>query len=95
MREETGLYVKINKLLYVNDYFRDDIYVLHIMFLVDEVSGSLGKTTDIDTEEIRDVRMILIDDLEKLGFDSKFVNLIKNNFPDSGSYKGLKSNIGL
>jgi len=95
MREETGLEVKINKLLYMNDFFSDDSYVLHITFLVDRISGSLGKTTEIDTEKIRNVKMVPIDKLKKLGFSSKFVKLVKNNFPDSGSYKGLKSNIGL
>lgn len=94
-REETGLEVKIIKLLYVNDFFRNGIYVLHITFLIKRISGSLGKTTDTDEEEIRDVKMIPIDNLKKLGFDSIFVKLVKNNFPESGSYKGSKSNIGL
>lgn len=95
MREETGLDVKIIKLLYVNDFFRNNTYVLHITFLVEKIGGSLGKTTDIDTEEIRNVKMVPIEDLEKIGFNTTFADLVKNNFPDAGNYKGLKSNIGL
>lgn len=96
MKEETWLSVKIKKLLYINDFFRDDSYVLHITFLVEKIWGVLGNRKGwVDEEEIRWVKMVPITDIENFGFTEKFKKIIEMNFPKSGNYMGIKSNIGL
>lgn len=96
MKEETGLDVNINRLLYICDFITEKDHVLHITFQISEAGGSLGEiATGLDTNEIRTVKFIPISDITNLGFSKKFQDLITNNFPGAGSYMGPKSNIGL
>ncbi len=39
--------------------------------------------------------MVEIEDLTEYGFSQEFVDIVKSGFPDKGSYKDDKGNIGL
>jgi hypothetical protein len=50
---------------------------------------------EFDQNPIHDVKMVPIEELTSYHFSEKFMNLVKDNFPDAGSYSGPKSSIGL
>ncbi len=94
--EETGLKVKVEKLLYVCEKPDAIPPLLHITFKLERAGGEIKlPTNEFDENPIHDVKMVDINDLQDYGFSEKFMNIIKAGFPDSGSYKGLKSAIGL
>ena len=96
IEEETGLKTKIAKLLYLCEKPEADPPVLHITFLLERVGGDIRlPSNEHDDNPISDVKMIPIDDLPLCGFSERFMNVVKNGFPDAGSYKGHKKNIGL
>ena len=96
MKEETGLDVEISKLLYICDVSATDNTLLHITFLLNRKNGELSLPSNVfETNPINDVKYISVNELTDLGFDNKFVDIINNNFPNSGNYIGDKSNIGL
>ena len=96
MNEETSLTTKIVKLLYLCEKPEEDPPLLHITFLLERVSGDIRlPSNEFDDNPISDVKMIPISDLTSYGFSARFVNIVKNRFPDAGSYKGHKRNIGL
>ena len=96
MKEETGLDVEIIRILYVCDVEAGGNTVLHITFLTKQIGGEITlPTNEFDENPIHDVRFVLIDELTEYGISEKFVNIIKNDFPNAGNYMGDKSNIGL
>lgn len=96
MKEETGLEMKINKLLYVCELPEAEPPVVHITFLLERISGQLTlPTNDHETTPIHDLRMVPIQELAGYGFSDTFIELIKSGFPEAGSYQGHKRNIGL
>lgn len=96
MYEETGLKTRIVKLLYVCDKPDVEPSLVHITFLLEKIDGYLKlPTNEFDENPIYDVKMVPIKDITKYGFSKEFENIIKSNFPTSGSYVGLKKNIGL
>ena len=96
MKEETGLDVEPIRMLYVCDVAASGNTVLHITFLSRRVGGEITlPTNEFDENPIHDVRFIPIDELIQYGISEKFVELIKNDFPNAGNYMGDKSNIGL
>lgn len=96
LREETGLDVEPIRMLYVCDVEASGNTVLHITFLTKRIGGEITlPTNEFDENPIHDVQFIPIDELTKYGISEKFVNIIKNNFPNAGNYMGDKSNIGL
>lgn len=96
MLEETGLETRILKLLYLCEKPEAEPPVLHITFLLERVGGEIRlPSNEFDANPIHDVRMVAVDDLPSYGFSEKFMNLVKSGFPDAGSYKGHKANIGL
>jgi len=96
MEEETGLDTKIIKLLYLCEKPEDDPPILHITFLLERVGGDIRlPSNELDHNPIHDVRMVAIDDLPNYGFSEQFANLVRTGFPDAGSHKGHKTNIGL
>lgn len=96
MVEETGLKTRVMKLLYLCEKPEADPPVLHITFLLERVSGEIRlPSNEHDHNPIHDVRMVPIDDLPSYGFSERFMDLVRSGFPDAGSYKGHKSNIGL
>lgn len=96
MREETGLEVRVGRLLYVCDYLPGNTHVVHMSFAVERIGGTVGDiVTGVDTNVIRGVEFVPIHQLEKHGFTKTFQDLTTNGFPGAGSYMGAKANIGL
>ena len=96
MKEETGLDVEPIHMLYVCDVAASDNTVLHITFLVKRIGGEITlPTNEFDENPIHDVQLVPIDKLTEYGISEKFVEIIKNDFPNAGNYMGDKSNIGL
>jgi ADP-ribose pyrophosphatase YjhB (NUDIX family) len=96
MREETGLEVKIKKLLYVCDKPDVSPSLLHITFLLERIEGEITlPSNEFDHNPIHDVQMIPIKELIHYGFSETFITLISEGFSNAGSYQGLKQNIGL
>ncbi|WP_369185816.1 NUDIX domain-containing protein [Streptomyces sp. Y1] len=94
MREETGLEVEVGPLLYVCDV--TSASVVHITFQLDVVGGRIGEVAEgADTQPIRGVEWVKLDDLPGHGFSETFVELARAGWPGAGTYKGPKSNIGL
>ncbi len=94
MREETGAEVEVDRLLYLCDH--TSAHVIHITFEVRRVGGSLGAVAEgAETRPIRSIQFVSLTDLPDLGFSAEFVRLAEAGFPDAGSYRGPKSNIGL
>ena len=94
--EETGLKVKVEKLLYVCDKTDSKPPILHITFLLTKISGEITlPTNEFDDNPITDVKYIEFSKLVEFGFSEKFIEILKNNFPNAGNYMGLKENIGL
>ncbi|HEX9897448.1 MAG TPA: NUDIX hydrolase [Dehalococcoidales bacterium] len=91
IKEETGLDVKVKDMLYICDRFRRlNNHIVHITFLVERVGGKLPSSSFFhkDEEMNREVKMIPIDELTKYGFSQTFYRLVKDNFPNRGSYQG-------
>jgi len=96
IKEETGIVVSVRKLLYLCDKLDSNPPILHITFLLDYISGDLTMpTNEFDKSPIGDVKFVEFSNLNDYGFSNTFIDLVKNNFPGSGSYKGEKNNIGL
>jgi ADP-ribose pyrophosphatase YjhB (NUDIX family) len=94
--EETGLKVKVNRLLYVCDKPDAHPPILHMTFLLDYVAGDIClPTNEFDANPIADVQFVDVSDLPAYGFTGRFMGLVSDGFPDAGNYKGLKENIGL
>jgi ADP-ribose pyrophosphatase YjhB (NUDIX family) len=94
--EETGLAVEVEKLLYVCDKPDSVPPILHMTFLLSRISGDIQlPTNEFDSNPISDVQFVPVSDLGQYGFSKRFMDLVENGFPNSGSYMGLKENIGL
>ncbi len=94
--EETGLKTEVEKLLYICDKPDADPPLIHITFLLQRKAGKIRLPgNELDDNPISAVQMVPIDEIIQYGFKEKFKTLIKNNFPDSGIYAGLKQEIGL
>ncbi|MFK4425412.1 NUDIX hydrolase [Bacillus mycoides] len=96
MREETGLEVRIKRLLYVCDKPDATPSLLHITFLLERIAGEIKlPSNEFDLNPIHDVQMVAIEELSRYGFSEKFIKLASEKFLNAGSYQGLKQNIGL
>ncbi len=97
VKEETGLEVQVEKLLYICDCIDQSRHVVHVTFLVRRIGGCmvLGYEPEEDANPIKSVEMVSIKLLSQYGFSEKFSDLVREGFPGSGTYKGLISNIGL
>lgn len=96
MKEETGLDVEINKLLYLCDVSATGNKLLHISFLLQRIGGEISlPSNEFENNPIYDVQFVNINDLCDYGFSQQFVHIIKNNFPDAGNYVWDKRNLGL
>ncbi|UQZ83911.1 8-oxo-dGTP diphosphatase [Paenibacillus konkukensis] len=96
IEEETGLAVSVSKLLYLCDKPDASPSLLHITFLLERTGGELRlPSNEFDRNPISDVAMVPIHDLVAYGFSETFMTIVQNGFPELGSYKGLKSSIGL
>lgn len=96
LKEETGLDVGVLKLLYVTDRFSGTDHVVHMMFLIeslDPVPLPLEWThedlhSSASSKPLREIRMVPCTELESYGFGTTFGRLVRDGFPDRGSYKG-------
>lgn len=96
LKEETGLDVHIERLLYLCDVNASDNTILHITFLLTRKGGEITlPTNEYDANPIHDVRFVPIGELTDYGFSEVFIQLIKNGFQNAGNYAGDKKNIGL
>ncbi|MCP4542779.1 MAG: NUDIX hydrolase [Chloroflexi bacterium] len=97
MKEETGLDVAIDRLLYVCDRLQDNRHVVHITFAVKRLGGRLqiGFEPEANANPIKSVKMVPLASLREYGFSEQFCELAMMGFLDSGSYQGLVTNIGL
>ena len=97
MREETGLDVAVEGLLYVCDRIQDNTHVVHLTFRVVRTGGELrlGSEPEADANPIKSVKMVPASALQQYGFGAAFQELALTNFPESGSYQGNVRNIGL
>lgn len=97
VKEETGLEVIVDRLLYVCDRIMDDRHVVHITFAVKRVGGELqlGVEPEAWANPIKSVRMVPLSELHACGFSERFCELARSGFPDGGTYRGAVANIGL
>lgn len=96
MKEETGLDVEIIRMLYLCDVAASSNKILHITFLLKRTGGEIElPSNEFEDNPIHDVKFVPVSELTEYGFSEKFVQLINEGFPDSGSYAGDKVNIGL
>jgi ADP-ribose pyrophosphatase YjhB (NUDIX family) len=97
VREETGLDVTLDRLLYVCDRLDAARQVVHVTFAVHRIGGQVrvGKEPEPDAQPIQDVRFVPFGDLCEYGFSVRFRDLAQAGFPAGGTYQGLVSNIGL
>ena len=96
LKEETGLDVGVTHLLYVTDRFSGTGHVVHMMFLIESLDSNPlpfeWRHEDIhssaSSEPLREIRMVPCTQLESCGFGATFGQLVRDGFPDRGSYKG-------
>jgi mutator protein MutT len=90
VKEETGLDIRVKKLLYVTDRFYRNIHIVHILFLVEKTGGRLrsGRELKSGTDKIKELAWIPAVKLPDYGFPLNMCRLINSGFPGSGSYKG-------
>ena len=94
MKEETGLLVAVERLLYVAD--KTDDGLLHITFRLRRVDGEIVlPTNEFDANPISDVQWVSFDCLPAHGFSSRWCALVSAGFPDAPAYVGEKQNVGL
>ena len=89
MFEETGLIVKIKKMVYVNDWIKDrktNTRVLNIFFLVERVGGQIIPG-EKDGGKVKEIKWIDIKELSKIDFRPEYLakrilNDYKNGFSE-------------
>src|SRR3989344_6960469 len=75
MFEETGLIVKVKKLVYVNDWIKDrrtNTRVLNIFFLVEKIGGEIIPG-EKDGGKVKEIKWISLGDLAKMDFRPKYL----------------------
>jgi ADP-ribose pyrophosphatase YjhB (NUDIX family) len=89
-KEETGLDVSAEELLYVTDRINENEHVVIISFRLSRKGGILGTGDgpEFATGKIKSVKMVPISELRSLGFSEDYCNLVESGFPNKGSYRG-------
>ena len=97
VEEETGLIVRVDRLLYLCERIEDGTHVIHMTFLVTREGGSLraGAEPEVGAQAIIGVKMVPLAELEHHGFGARFCELARAGFPESATYQGSVRNIGL
>jgi ADP-ribose pyrophosphatase YjhB (NUDIX family) len=90
IKEETGLDVSADSLLYVTDRIDDNNHVVIISFLLSKKGGVIGtgEGPEFKTGKIKSVRMVPFDELESCGFSKEYCDLVMSGFPQKGVYRG-------
>ena len=95
-KEETGPDVRLDKLLCLCDAEPGGHTLLHVTFSVTRAGSEITlPTNEFDSNPIRDVRFVPMDELADCGFSDRFAQLARQGFPQAGGYMGDKRNIGL
>ena len=84
--EETGLIVKVQKLISVTDTSFRDPCMIHLLFLVKREGGEIRISENADHNPIEDVRFVELDELRQYGFHDGFIAAAKNGFFNVASY---------
>ena len=97
MREETGLIIEVERLLYICDRFHDRGQVVHLTFEVKKIGGqlTLGSESEPGANPIHNIKWVPLKSLTRYGFTPRFQDLALSNFPNAGTYQGDVCNIGL
>ena len=97
VKEETGLDIAVDRLLYVCDRIVHDRHVVHLTFSVSRLGGRLqvGTEPEPGANPIASVEMVPLSALSNYGFSERFRELTTAGFPESGTYQGAVANIGL
>lgn len=94
-KEETGLDISVDQLLYLCDRLQANRHIVHVTFLVKRVGGTLRAGHGPDADVIKTVQMVPLKSLCEYGYSSQFRDLAISGFPGRGSYRGSVKNIGL
>lgn len=85
-KEETGLDIKINNLLFINEYIEHPLHAIELFFEVERIGGfiSLGIDPELqDQQIITEIDWFSIEDLDKIIDFHKHSSLHKiNNFQE-------------
>ena len=97
MWEETGLKIRLERLLYICDRFHHGRQVVHLTFAVKKTGGqlTLGREPESDANPLTAVEWVPLESLIDYGFAARFQELALSDFPNAGTYQGDVSNIGL
>jgi ADP-ribose pyrophosphatase YjhB (NUDIX family) len=95
VREEAGIEVAVERLLYVCDRIEDQKHVVHITLAVRRVGGWPGPAHEGGDDGLNRVRMVPLESLVEYGFTERFRDLALAGFPEAGTYRGSIANIGL
>jgi ADP-ribose pyrophosphatase YjhB (NUDIX family) len=89
MKEETGLDIAVDELLYITERITQDTQVVIIMSRVRRKGGTLGTGhgSKFSNGKIKSVKMIPLDDLPGLGFSDHYCALARAGFPERGTYQ--------
>ena len=90
MREETGLDVAVDDMLYVCDRFHGlGSHVVDMSFLIHRVNDSrIACPLPLTDDPITEVAMVPFERLTDYGFSAHFARLVRDGFPNRGSYGG-------
>ncbi len=95
-KEETGITIRLGRLLYVSQRFVGEKHIVQVIFEGQYVSGRVGKDLSLTPlERVESVRFIPINELQRHGITKEFSKRVHNNFPDAGSYHESMEAIGL
>ena len=95
MHEETGLDVRVVKLLYVCDLPED--HLVHVTFLLacDSLAGLRLPTNEHESTPIQRIALVAAKELPAYGFSETWMRLVAEGFPGTPRYAGHKQSIGL
>ena len=95
MREETGLDVRVVRLLYVCE--RPEDRLVHVTFLLeaDSLDALRLPTNALEATPIHAIEMVAPEDLPAYGFSGAWAERVAGDFPDAPRYAGRKEQIGL
>ena len=90
LREETGLEVQVDELLYITDRFKSlGHHMVDPYLRIHRVSGAAAEQpVGEEGEVLSEVRMVALDDLAAFRLSERFARLVCDGFPGKGSHGG-------
>ncbi len=96
IKEETGIDVVVERLLYVTQRFIEQKHIVQVIFEVKYLKGVPGKNLKLtNSEQVHKVEFIKYKVLESYGISKKFADKIRSGFTDAGKYYDRISDLGL